>query len=104
MEGRSSQVGGFHLVELMGPLGVVEVPNQVPGGGVGSLHLNVAFLSFHVITSINPEGQKSKKEELHDYLNVGPIGAFDIHIYLTQSNPCIVFILCILTNQIAIKY
>ena len=39
MEGRHSSVGMLDLVEIMGPLGVVEVANHVPGGRVRGLHL-----------------------------------------------------------------
>merc|ERR1719383_461354 len=40
MEGGSSGVGRLHLVEVVGPLGVVEVAHEVPGGGVGGLQLH----------------------------------------------------------------
>ena len=40
VEGRHSSVGRLDLVEIVGPLGVVEVTDHIPGGRVGGLHLH----------------------------------------------------------------
>merc|ERR1719383_1401885 len=67
MEGGRCGVGRLHLVEGVGPLSLVEVADDVPGGGVGGLQLQRP--GGDTVPSINTKSQDGQNKELHDLMN-----------------------------------